>query len=136
MNFQDDISINNILGSGSTIKGDLSIRGFAKIDGCINGNLEVTGNLIIGKDAKINGNVSAKSITVGGIIKGNIIALESVHLLSTCVVLGDVQTKRIQADENVIFHGHCISISNPEEYEKAVSKWNNISSVSSSTFRI
>ncbi len=131
MVFNDDISINSILGLGSSIKGDVSVKGFAKVDGDIDGNLTVTGNLIIGKDARINGNVSAKSVTVGGFVKGNIVAPEFIHLLSSSIVLGNVQTKRIQADEDVILNGHCISVPSQEMYEASVSHWENFQSISS-----
>ena len=132
----DDISINSILGAESVVKGDIKIAGFARIDGDLDGNLETTGNLIVGKNARINGNVTAKSVTVGGIIKGNITAPEYVHLLSTGAVIGDIQTKKLQADENVLLHGHCISLSDDEKYENSIDEWENIKAISSKSFRI
>ena len=42
----DDISINTIIGSGSSISGDVHINGFIRIDGDIDGNLETDGNVI------------------------------------------------------------------------------------------
>ena len=99
--FNDESSINSIIGRGSTIRGDMKINGFMSIDGDLDGNLETTGNVIVGRNARINGNITAKSVTVGGIVKGNIVAPESVKLLSTCAVIGDVQTHSLQADENV-----------------------------------
>ena len=132
----DDISINSILGAESVVKGDIKIAGFARIDGDLDGNLETTGNLIVGKNARINGNVTAKSVTVGGIIKGNITATEYVHLLSTSAVIGDIQTKKLQADENVLLHGHCISLSDDEKYENSSDEWENIKAISSKSFRI
>lgn len=121
--FNDDVSINSIIGRGSTIRGDMKINGFMRIDGDLDGNLETTGNVIVGENARINGNITAKSITVSGIVKGNIIAPESVRLLSTCAVIGDIQTHRLQADENVILHGHCISLTDEALYEESVSSW-------------
>ena len=75
MALTDNISINSILGSGSSVKGDVKINGFARIDGDIDGNLETTGNIIIGEKARIRGNVTGRSVTViGGIVLGNIVA--------------------------------------------------------------
>ena len=69
MALTDNISINSILGSGSSVKGDVKINGFARIDGDIDGNLETTGNIIIGEKARIRGNVTGRSVTViGGIV--------------------------------------------------------------------
>ena len=42
----DDISINTIIGKGSSITGNLRINGFVRLDGDINGNLETDGNII------------------------------------------------------------------------------------------
>ena len=85
----DDISINTIIGNGSAISGDVKINGFVRIDGDIDGNLETDGNVIIGENARIQGDLKAKSIIIGGIILGNIRAAESVKLLTTAVVIGD-----------------------------------------------
>ena len=43
----DDISINTIIGKGSSITGNLRINGFVRLDGDIDGNLETDGNIII-----------------------------------------------------------------------------------------
>ena len=127
----DDISINSIIGAGTVIRGDIKVNGFVRIDGDIDGNLETSGNLIIGEKARIQGNIIARSITVGGIIKGNITATVSVKLLSSSVVLGNIQTHNFQADENVIFNGHCIALSSETEYEQANLKWQNYLAITS-----
>ena len=121
--FSDDYSINSILGNGSSVKGNLKINGCIHIDGDLDGNLESSGNVIIGEHARINGNINAKSITVGGLIKGDIIAPDGVHLLSSSIVIGDIQTHRFQADKNVLIHGHCIALSDESFYSEAVQKW-------------
>ncbi len=129
--FNDDISINSIIGKGSSIRGDMKINGFMRIDGDLDGNLETTGNVIVGENARINGNIIAKAITVSGIVKGNIIAPESVKLLSSCAVIGDIQTHRLQADENVILHGHCIALTDETLYEESVSSWQDTQAIAS-----
>ena len=84
----DDISINTIIGKGSSITGDLRINGFVRLDGDINGSLETDGNVIIGDTARIKGDVKSKSVIVGGIVVGNVIAQDNVKLLSGAAVLG------------------------------------------------
>ena len=76
----DDISINTIIGKGSEIKGNVKVNGFVRIDGDIDGNLETDGNVIVGENARIRGNITAKSIILGGIILGNIFATDSVKV--------------------------------------------------------
>ena len=55
----DDISINTIIGLGSAVSGDVHANGFIRVDGDIDGNLESTGNIIIGDKARINGSITA-----------------------------------------------------------------------------
>lgn len=137
MALTDNISINSILGSGSSVKGDVKINGFARIDGDIDGNLETTGNIIIGEKARIRGNVTGRSVTViGGIVLGNIVAPEFVRLLSTSAIIGDIQTKKLYSEENVIINGHCISRVDASDYEKASAEWENEKAISSMSVRI
>ncbi len=114
----DDISINTIIGKGSSITGNLRINGFVRLDGDINGNLETDGNIIIGDGARIKGDVKAKAVIVGGIVLGNILAQESIKLLSNSAVLGDVISRKVQIEDKATFHGHCISIKDEELFQK------------------
>ncbi len=134
--FSEDVSINNVISSGSAIRGDIKINGFMRIDGDLDGNLESSGDVIVGEKARIRGNVSARSITISGIVCGNIIAPESVHLLSSSAVIGDVLTHSFQADEHVVFHGHCISLKNPDAYNMAVHTWENTQAIVSKVVKV
>ena len=113
----DDISINTLIGPGSFVSGDIKINGFIRIDGDIKGKIESSSNIIIGERAKIQGNITASSIVVGGIVLGDITAPKGIKLLSTSAVIGDIITKSIQIEDDAIFNGHCISLSIEEEFK-------------------
>ncbi len=115
----DDISINTLVGPGSFVSGDVKINGFIRVDGDINGRIESSSNVIIGDRAKIKGDIHAKSIVIGGIVLGNVTAPNGIRLLSNSIVIGDLITKSIQIEENVIFNGHCISLSSEEDFNRA-----------------
>ena len=114
----DDISINTILGHGSAITGNIKINGFVRIDGDIDGNLETDGNIIIGENARIRWNVKAKSVIVGGIVLGNIEASQSIKVLATSAVIGDIVSHKVQVEQNAIIHGHFISIKDEQKFLK------------------
>ena len=114
----DDISINTIIGKGSSITGNLRINGFVRLDGDIDGNLETDGNIIIGDSARIKGDVKAKAVIVGGIIKGNVKAAESVKVLAEAAVIGDIISRKVQVEDKATFHGHLISIKDEEQFQK------------------
>lgn len=119
----DDISINTIIGVSSEVFGNVSVAGSVRIEGDIHGNVSAEGNVQVGENARIKGDLSAKSAIIGGIVSGDITAKEGVHLLSHAVVLGDVIAKKVQIDDDVIFHGHCISISDDVQFENASEKY-------------
>ena len=114
----DDISINTILGHGSAITGNIKINGFVRIDGDIDGNLETDGNIIIGENARIRGNIKAKSAIVGGIVLGNIETSQSIKILSTAAVVGDIISYKVQVEQDAIIHGHFISIKDEQRFLK------------------
>ncbi|MBQ5470552.1 MAG: polymer-forming cytoskeletal protein [Treponema sp.] len=119
----DDISINTLIGNGSFVQGNIRVNGFIRIDGDIDGDLETDGAVIISEKARLRGNLNAKSAIIGGIVLGDVTAKEGVKLLSSSAVIGNIITKKVQMEENVIFHGHCISISNEERFETQVEKF-------------
>ena len=129
----DDISINTLVGSGSVIRGELKISGFIRIDGDIEGNLDVSGRVIVGENARIRGDVRSRLITIGGVIQGDVIAPESVTILSTGMVLGSVLTKKLSIEDTVILNGPCFAVNDQERYDQAVSAYNNRKALESSS---
>ena len=115
--FTDDISINTIIGAGSAIAGDIRVNGIVRIEGDIDGNIEATGNIFVGEKARIRGNITAASAEICGIIIGDVVAPKGIRLLSSAAVIGDIFTKRIEIEDRVILHGHCIAIKDEGEYE-------------------
>jgi len=104
---EKQVQISTLVGKGTELAGDFSAQGSARIDGKVNGNVTVTGTLIVGSKGSISGNVSAKAVVIGGEILGDIVAPEKTELTATARVLGDITTKIIVIDENAVFQGKC-----------------------------
>ncbi len=119
----DDISINTLVGNGSFIQGNLKVNGFIRIDGDIDGDLETDGAVIISERARIRGNLTAKSAVIGGIVLGDVKAKEGVKLLSSSAVIGNIITRKVQMEDKVVFHGHCISIEDESKFEEETAKF-------------
>jgi cytoskeletal protein CcmA (bactofilin family) len=118
----EDFSINTIIGPNTSVKGDIEAGGFTRIDGSILGNVRARGRVVIGERARMKSNVSGTSITIGGVVDGNVIASEHVVILSTALVLGDIITRRIQADEGCLIHGKVSVCSDEAGWNKALSE--------------
>jgi cytoskeletal protein CcmA (bactofilin family) len=94
------------LSSEVSIEGDLSFRNELQIDGKVNGKINATGALIVGKSARIRGEVRAKSVTVQGTIEGNVFASERCVLEPGATLRGDIESPILALDENASFLGH------------------------------
>lgn len=102
-----DTKITTIIGNGAECNGDFNAEGSVRIDGCINGNVTVTGVLIVGATGQINGDVTATSTIIGGEVFGNVDITEKTELISTARIIGNITTKLIVIDEHAIFQGNC-----------------------------
>jgi cytoskeletal protein CcmA (bactofilin family) len=87
------------------ITGSMKCSGAVKMAGKLNGDLTCEGNVLVEKSAAIKGNVSAASIVVLGMIKGNIVAKERIELKGTARVAGDIKAKRLVVEEGVTLVG-------------------------------
>jgi cytoskeletal protein CcmA (bactofilin family) len=124
-------SINTIIGPNTSLKGDIDTGGFTRIDGSITGNVNARGRVIIGERARVKGNVCGTAITIGGVVCGNVIAAEGLVILPTALVLGDIITRRIQADDGCLIHGKVLVCPDKESWTNAVSEYHDSQGIKS-----
>lgn len=94
-----------IIADDVEITGSMKCSGGVKMAGKLNGDLACGGDVLVEKGAAIKGNVSAASIVVLGMIKGNIVAKERIELKGTARVAGDIKAKRLVVEEGVTLVG-------------------------------
>ena len=72
------------------VAGDIE-GGNIELGGCIvDGDIKARGDVSIGKDSTLSGNMNGQLITIDGKIKGNIEAQKGAHMSSTSVVKGSI----------------------------------------------
>jgi len=120
---KEDFSINTIIGPGTSVFGDVESGGFTRVDGNVKGDVKAKGRLIVGERARMKSNISATSVTVGGVVFGNVIASERLIVLSTGLVMGDIITRRIQADAGCLIHGRVKVCQTDEAWNRAISEY-------------
>jgi cytoskeletal protein CcmA (bactofilin family) len=97
----------NLIGNGTLINGDIQSTGDVRIDGTLNGNINLNGRLVIGPHGKIEGNVTCQNADISGEIKGKVQVGEMLTLKASAKVLGDIVTGKISIEPGAIFTGTC-----------------------------
>ena len=123
---QEDFSVNTIIGPGTNVAGDVESAGFTRIDGNVLGDVKAKGRVVIGERARLKSNINGTSVTVGGVVFGNVLASERITILATGLVMGDIITRRIQADEGCLIHGRVRVCRTEEAWNKAVSEYRDV----------
>jgi cytoskeletal protein CcmA (bactofilin family) len=118
----NDYLINTIIGPNTNVTGDVEAGGFTRVDGNVRGDLIAKGRVVIGERARMKGSVSGKNITIGAVVYGNIIADGHLIILSSGIVIGDIITRRIQADDGCFINGRVAVCSSDESWAKTMSE--------------
>lgn len=101
----NDHFVNSVLGEEARFKGDLSVKGVLRIDGDFQGTLRTPSKVYIGSKGRINSTIYARTVVVGGVVRGDIYASERVKVLSSAIIIGTVYAPKLIAEEGVMLHG-------------------------------
>ena len=98
------VGFETVLGSSSTLKGDLKSQGNVRLDGIFEGTLEIDGNVLVGETAKITADIHAKNVSIAGAVRGDVSG-KKVQLLRTARVWGDISATAISTEEGAFIDG-------------------------------
>lgn len=115
--------IDSLIGSGTTIEGDLNFTGGMRIDGQVNGNVIAApgkpSTLVLSEHARVDGEVNVTHLVVNGAITGPVNASEYLELQSKAKVNGDVHYKTLEIQLGAIVEG-CLIHSSVTAQDKVV----------------
>lgn len=97
----------NIITDGTTIKGDITASGDFRLDGLLEGNIQLNGKLVIGDSGVVNGNVLCQNANIIGTVNGNLSVKELLSLHSTARVRGDILINKLSIEPGAVFSGKC-----------------------------
>jgi cytoskeletal protein CcmA (bactofilin family) len=97
----------NLIGTGTSINGDITSNGDIRIDGILNGNLTTKGKLVVGETGKITGDISCKNADVFGYVEGMLTVSDLLSLKATSTVSGEMNIGRIAIEPGCKFNGIC-----------------------------
>jgi len=98
-----------VLDVDAAMQGNLSFKDPVnlRINGKFDGNLDTKGILTIGPNAVVTGDIIGETVIIDGRVRGKIIARESLEIMSTAVIDGEIFPTRLTVVDGGIFNGKC-----------------------------
>ena len=99
--------IQNVIGKGTVITGDIETSGDIRIDGKLEGNLFCKARVILGQGAVLEGNLNAAHAELAGEVSGKVEVKEMLTLKSSASIHGDINTGKLVIEAGAKFNGSC-----------------------------
>ena len=98
----------NRINEGTKIVGDITSKGFFRIDGTIDGNVNTPSKIVIGKTGVINGTLICENADIEGRIEGNLDVSGTLSLKSTAHIKGEVVAGKLAVEPGATFNATCL----------------------------
>jgi cytoskeletal protein CcmA (bactofilin family) len=86
-------------------RGELSGEGDFHILGKFEGEITVSGRVVVGEGALVDANITAATIVIGGTVRGNLSATSRVEILPSGVLTGTLRTGSLAAADGASVKG-------------------------------
>ena len=103
-NFAGDDNI-TLLAKGVLLRGEIHVEGTVRIDGRLDGDIQTSGQVIIGEDGLVQGTITAGTVICSGRIKAKVTANERVQLMKTATLIGEVLTPVLIMEDGAKLQG-------------------------------
>jgi cytoskeletal protein CcmA (bactofilin family) len=95
----DDAGTTSVIGEGMTLKGELRGAGSIVVLGRFEGDIVVEGTITVGEGGYVDANISASTIVIDGVVRGNMSADTKVEIGPTGALTGSVKSAALSASE-------------------------------------
>lgn len=100
-----NVSVTGIIDQGCEFEGKLCFQGTVRINGSFKGEIFTTDTLVIGENARVQGEIDAGVVVISGEVIGNVRAKHRVEIHEPGIFKGDIYTPSLRVEEGVIFEG-------------------------------
>lgn len=97
----------SLIGTGTTLKGDISSNGDLRIDGKLIGNINSTAKVVIGANGVVEGDINGVQADIMGRVTGTIKVKDMLQLKSSGIVNGNIHAGKLQIEPAATFNGAC-----------------------------
>jgi len=94
-----------VLGSGLVLRGEIRGEGDFHIYGRFEGEIDVSGRVVVSEAAEVDANINAAAILIAGKVRGNLSATTRLDILPTGVLTGTLKAGSFSAAEGASVKG-------------------------------
>ncbi|MBT3181517.1 MAG: polymer-forming cytoskeletal protein [Deltaproteobacteria bacterium] len=105
-----DGKINGLIDRGCSMEGRLTFDGAVQINGDFRGDIISDGMLVIGPEAKVEGNIQVGAMIIEGNVEGVVEIKDKVELRRGAKLVASINTPSIVIEEGATFQGQCIML--------------------------
>jgi cytoskeletal protein CcmA (bactofilin family) len=103
----DAAAWSGFLEQGTKLEGKLESRGTLRVDSNFTGAIVSEATLILGENARGNGEMAGNSVLIGGFFEGVVRARTKVELQPKAIVSGEIETPCLVIEPGATFDGRC-----------------------------
>ncbi|MCP4713758.1 MAG: polymer-forming cytoskeletal protein [Deltaproteobacteria bacterium] len=99
--------LDTLIGNGTIFEGSLTSKESICVEGLVRGKIVCEGSVIVGEKGRVDADIFADSVLLGGEVNGNIVAKTKLEITTSGKLRGDIKTGSLIIAEGVLFEGKC-----------------------------
>jgi cytoskeletal protein CcmA (bactofilin family) len=102
--------LDTVIGPETNVRGDFRVTGSVRLDGQVEGRMDVTETIVTGPRSVLKGELHCRVAVIAGRIEGDVYAAEGVELQSGAQVFGNISSKGLVIQSECVFQGNCTMV--------------------------
>jgi cytoskeletal protein CcmA (bactofilin family) len=104
---ESDGRLDTVIGPQTSVKGDFNVTGGVRLDGQVEGRLDVSETVVTGPKSLLKGELHCRAAVIAGRIEGDIYAEGVVELQTGAQVYGNIRSQGLVIQPDCVFEGNC-----------------------------
>jgi cytoskeletal protein CcmA (bactofilin family) len=101
--------IDSLIGTGTTVRGDIVFEGGLRVDGTVIGNVAAAdgkpGTLVVSESARVDGRIEVSHVVINGLVNGPVVAKDYLELQPKARIIGDVSYRTVEMHIGAVIEG-------------------------------
>ena len=107
-NEQIEYGVVNVIANGTQLEGNIVTNGDLRVDGIVKGNIVSKAKVIVGREGRVEGNITCSNIEIEGHINAESLNVSNlISMKATANMTGNIAAGKIAIEPGAEFSGNC-----------------------------